>query len=90
MEIIKEKYIHSDYKTIRIIIRTNCYVSMFSHFVMLKAELDKDFPGIEFDPDIKHYGGRHYKGTFGLEFTLPAGTSVPREYKKIRNVEYTL
>ena len=90
MNIIKEKCVHQEYKTIRIIIRTNCYSSMFSHFVMLKAELDKDFPDAEIDPEIKQYGGRRYKRTFGIEFTLSAGSSVPRVYKKIREVEYIL
>ena len=90
MEIIKEKNIHKKYKTIRIIIRTNCFTSTFKHFVMLKAILDGDFPDIDVEPEVTHYGGRHYKGTFGLEFTLPMGSPVPQEYEEIGQVEYKL
>lgn len=90
MDIIKEKNIHKKYKTVRIIIRTNCYTSMFSHFVMLKSVLDTDFPDIDADPEVIQYGGRRYKGTFGLEVIVPQGTAVPDEYEEIGQVEYKL
>ncbi len=90
MELIKEKNIHKKYKTIRIIIRTNCYISTFSHFLMLKSVLDTDFPNTNIDPEVIQYDGRHYKGTFGLEFTLTQGSSVPQEYEEIGQVEYKL
>lgn len=90
MELTKEKNIHKKYKTIRVIIRTNCYTSTFSHFLMLKSVLDKDFPDVDIDPEIIQYGGRHYKRTFGLEFTLPQGSSVPQEYDEVGQLEYKL
>jgi hypothetical protein len=57
---------------------------------MLKSVLDTDFPDIDADPEVIQYGGRRYKGTFGLEVIVPQGTAVPDEYEEIGQVEYKL
>mgnify|MGYP001585527110 CR=1 FL=1 len=85
-----DKNIVSPYQP-RIIIRTNTYGSNFAHFKMLFDEVKKDFPFITPEKaDIKHYGGRHYKGTYGIEFNIDSEVKVPDAYKPIHEVEYTL
>ncbi len=73
----------------RCVIRTNTYCKNFSHICFLVAEAKKDFPDLKDNLiEIAHYGGQHYKGTFGIEFT-PTG-EVPDSYEKISELEFTL
>ena len=93
MDIIKEKWINKKYECTKIIIRSNCYCSSFSHFEKLKAELDKDFPKNTFDPEIVQYGGIRYKRTFGIEVMLSTKHSIhtiPEVYEELSKPEYTL
>ncbi len=90
MKIIKEKWINKEYGCTKIIIRSNCYCSLFSYFEELKAELDKDFPDNTLDPEIVQYGGIRYKRTFGIEVTLSIKDIIPKEYGEISKPEYTL
>jgi hypothetical protein len=100
MTIIKEvlRYDHtkdqnpvSPYGT-KVIIRTNTYASTFAHFQMLFDEVKKDFPTlIPESANIVHYGGRHYKGTYGIEFKINEfEIPVPAEYKEVSSVEFAL
>ncbi len=90
MDIIKEKWINKKYKCTKIIIRSNCYCSLFSHFEKLKAELDKDFPNNTFDPEIVQYGGIRYKRTFGIEVILSIKDTIPEVYEELSKPEYIL
>ncbi len=75
----------------RIVVRTNCYGSNFGFFQMLYNEVKKDFPHITpEDADIKHYAGRSYKHTYGIEFNIKSEIKVPEGYTEISEVEYTL
>ncbi len=73
----------------RVIVRTNSYGSSFGFFQRLFDEVKKDFPHITPDnADIKHYAGRHYKGTYGIEFNVFG--ALPESYKEVSSMEYTL
>ncbi len=75
----------------RIVIRTNTYGSTLSFLQKLFDEAKKDFPHITPEmADIKLYGGRHYKGTFGIEFNLDVGVKIPGTYESITKLEYTM
>ena len=75
----------------RIIVRSNTYGSNMEHFQQLYDAAKVDFPHLTPKiADIKHYGGRHYKGTYGIEFNVDAEIAVPVNYKEISEVEYTL
>jgi endonuclease III-like uncharacterized protein len=75
----------------RIVVRSNTYGSNLAHLQELFDEVKKDFPHITPETaDIKHYGGRHYKGTYGIEFNIDIEVKVPEGYKDISEVEYTL
>lgn len=75
----------------RIVIRTNTYGSNFAHFQKLFDEAKKDFPHITPETaDIKHYAGRRYKGTYGIEFNIDIEVPVPEGYKDISEVEFIL
>ena len=52
------------------------------------AEAKQDFPCLS-DGDIRvvQYGGRHYAGTFGIEFDLPEDTQLPEGYESINQLE---
>ena len=69
------------------IIRENSYGSKLSKFTKLFAEAKKDFPYLEEeDIEIVKYGGERYAKTFGIEFYA---TTVPEEYARISQLEYT-
>ncbi len=86
MKIIRE---YSTYAKI-CVIRTNIYGSQLSHFMNLFNEAKKDFPDLKPEEvDIKQFGGRRYKRTFGIEFDRPE-ESVPETYNRIENLEHTL
>lgn len=74
MKIIKEHFEESN----RFIIRTNTYARTLSHINNLVSKAKKDFPSLS-DEDIMIivYAGRHYKGTYGIEFTA----STIKDYK---------
>lgn len=87
---IKEYFYHKQYKTKRFIVRTDCYNSDLSHFILLFQTAKKDFPDLkEEQVEIKHYGGMTYKGTYGIEFNLDPKV-IPVEYEQIHKLEYTL
>ncbi len=91
MEIIKEVFINSQHKNVRFIIRTNTYSNSLFYFNTLFEEAKKDFPDIKPDDvEIIHYGGRRYKGTFGIEWSESITIKRPKEYREISNTEYTL
>jgi len=75
MNIIKEAFKTTVGKTpaFRYIIRTNTYGHSVAYFKKLDREIYRDF-GVrrpaEEDLEIVQYGGRHYSGTFGIEFTV--------------------
>jgi hypothetical protein len=90
MQIIKEVRLeqqNSD-RTIPAIcvIRTNCYSSQWSFLFKLVAAAKADFPDLQ-DEMIRvvHFAGRHYAGTFGIEFE-PCSV-VPSDYQAIRELE---
>lgn len=73
----------------RIILRTNCYGSSLGFFFKLFSYLLQDFPDIKAeDMDVMHYGGRCYKGTYGIEFNVTKRPS--RRYRRSREVECIL
>lgn len=75
----------------RIIVRTNTYGSNFEFFQRLYKEAKKDFPHLKpIDADIKHYAGRRYKGTYGIEFSINVDVKVPKGYEDVSEVEWTL
>lgn len=75
----------------RIVVRTNSYGSNFKFFQLLYDEVKRDFPHITPEiADIKHYAGRRYKHTYGIEFNIKSEIKVPDGYTEISEVEYTL
>lgn len=86
MKVIKE------YTGDHVVIRTNCYGSRLSFLMDLFNIAKKDFPSLELGHvEVKHYGGRHYAGTFGLEFELVTVGSpmIPIDYEQITCLEMT-
>lgn len=92
MNIIKEYFISKEYFKAKIIIRTDLYTKSFDHILMLKEQLETDFPGLINDSelDIVVYGGERYKGTYGLEIDIPINTKMPKDYNEVKTVEYLL
>jgi hypothetical protein len=81
----------------RLVVRTATYSSRIPHFNRLfevMCEIGEAMePPVEFEdtyPDVVHYGGRHYKGTYGLEASIPADVSVPESVDRRVSAEYTL
>jgi hypothetical protein len=71
------------------IVRAQTYAHSFAHIAGMVQAAKEDFPALK-DDDIQvvFYGGDHYRGTMGIEFT-PAG-DVPATYQVISQVELTL
>ncbi len=92
MEIIKEVCITPEKSTTVIIIRSDCYCSSYEHVEMLRDELRKDFDSPIQNSSIKIviYGGRRYKGTLGIEATLPHLREIPDKYIRVKSLEYVL
>jgi hypothetical protein len=75
----------------RAVIRTQTYTHSWGYFFNLVKEAKKDFPGLTTDKiEIVHYGGRHYKGTYGIEFVLNKKIPISKEYTQISNLEFSL
>lgn len=73
------------------IVRTRTYAESLAYFDELFAEAQKDFPALmRSDVSVKHYGGDSIKGTYGIEFTIPANLTVPATYEPIARVYPTL
>jgi hypothetical protein len=89
MKIIKE-YVRQDREGwFLVILRTGTYGHSLAYFLGLAEQAAVDFPGITLgDVSITHYGGRHYTGTFGIEF--PTMTKPGPEYTELQQVEQTL
>jgi len=83
MIIIKEKAPNPRFDTCLVIVRTDLYSRSLSYFEKLKAELVKDFPGVECDPEVVIYGGDTHKGQAGLEMIIPIASTVPVEYREV-------
>lgn len=77
----------SDAKTC--VIRTTTYNHTAKYFKKLITEAKKDFPLLaDNNISIIHYGGRIYKGTFGIEF--PVNEEPKEDYLKIKELELSL
>lgn len=72
------------------VIRNPNYGSPLNWFTEAANIAKADFPELT-DNDIKivQYGGSYYKGTFGIEFTLPDMYEAPEGYKEIYQLELT-
>jgi hypothetical protein len=88
MDYIKE-YVKNDAKYL-IIIRTETYNYSVEHIMDMFDELQKDFHNLlEKDVNIVKYGGRYYKGTYGLEFIINTEPDV-NKYVQISQAENVL
>jgi len=74
-----------------VVLRTDTYVSLLTHFDKLFAQAKKDFPTLERDAiRIVQFGGERYRYTFGIEFNLPESAKIPKGYSELKKLEYTL
>lgn len=88
IEIIKE-YVKQTHGQFHCILRSRTYTSSLDYFLMLFKEATKDFKDLrESQVEVIQYGGRHYKGTFGIEFK--STEKPPKEYEKRKAVEFKL
>ena len=88
MKIIKEVCIGDDFK--RCVIRTDTYAKSVEHIMYLYRIASKDFPHLmQEDFSIAHYGGRRYKGTYGIEFNVNMSSNT-EDYRQIKNMEVLL
>jgi hypothetical protein len=56
---------------------------------MLFEEAKKDFEDLTPDNiQVVVFGGRHYAGTYGIEFDVPPYAEAPKEYSEIRVLEF--
>lgn len=70
------------------VIREDRYGSGLDKFLNMFVEANKTFPTLlPKDVAIKHYDGRHYAKTFGIEFKPTR--RVPKEYNRIEEPELT-
>lgn len=92
MEIIKE-FLKDEHdipnRTGVCVIRTNTYAKNIQYFNELHSVAIRDFPTLKPETiEVVHYGGIHYKRTFGIEFVITA--DPPNDYKCIDALETTL
>lgn len=74
---------------IRFILRREDYSHRLNKIIELYDEARRDFPNLPLaDVEIVQYGGRRYRRTFGIEFTLD--TPIPAGYVEVAQVEDTL
>jgi len=91
LNIIKEvwKDRRPEFKKDRIIIRTLCYGSSIGYINQLVEQAKKDFRGVDVDSiEIVQYGGRHYAGTYGIEFDVEPDTFMLIGYREVPTTEY--
>lgn len=81
----------------RLIVRATNYGSHLDKFDGFFDTMAADAltfePPIELDRgdvEIVQYGGERYKGTFGMEVSIPAGHVIPLEYTRQQAAEQTL
>jgi len=87
MEIIKEQTER------HCVIRSDTYAKSLDHMLILFEFAQSDFPGLKpEDVSVQLYGGRRFKGTYGIEFPKIKieGTTVPGDYRQISELESTL
>lgn len=90
MKIIKEIRPASGAQRAIAVIRTNTYNKSMAHLRSLEAIALIDFPDLNpVEINVVHYGGRHYKGTMGIEFPVD-GLPAPNGYSEISKLEETL
>jgi hypothetical protein len=81
--------IKKEFKGKTVVLRTNTYSNAVAYINNLFREAKKDFPTLEEDKvRVVHFGGRYYKGTFGIEFDTML--SKPEAYKEIAELEAVL
>lgn len=89
MTIIKEFYKGREQNLVILRLR-NYGLSIDSAFNLFSAAV-QDFPELKSeDAKIVHYGGRHYKGTFGIEFDVPFSVAMPTGYTEVGEPELVL
>lgn len=85
MEIIKE---FSAGQSVAIL-RTSTYAHSLDHFLKLAEAAKADFPHLKpSEIKIVHYGGKRYRGTFGIEFQIT--DPPPESYTRIPQTEPNL
>ena len=88
---IKEQFKNKTSGSITCVIRTDTYGSSLEFFIDLYNVAKEDFPKLsEKDVQIVQYGGRHYRGTFGIEFCMSEGTKIPDSYQEYSFLEQRL
>ena len=90
MKIIKEFVRIKLDDSARIILRTNYYIGTFEYIRNLVNEARKDFSLEDDKIEIIHYAGDRYKGTYGIEFNVDKGVTIPEKYKEVSQVEFKL
>lgn len=89
-EIIKEvwKDRRLEFQKDHVILRSLYYGSSVGHINKFIEEAKKDFPGIDVDKiEIIQYGGRHYAGTFGIEFQVKPDSNPLEGYREVSTTE---
>jgi hypothetical protein len=82
-EIIKE------FKGGTVVLRTNTYCNAVAYIQHLFNEAKKDFPTLDAEKvRTVIFGGRHYKGTMGIEFDTML--EKPEAYEEIAELERVL
>jgi hypothetical protein len=75
----------------RISFRTDDYSKKVSKFDRLIEEAQKDFPGLKReDIDYIVYGGDRIKRIPGIEFPLPSGVEIPKDYRQVDRLEFEI
>ncbi len=74
----------------KVVVRSSMYAHSLQYLLDLLGEAQEDFPTLSADSvTVVHFSGRHYKGTFGIEFGAQA-EDVPSHYDEIGSLEETL
>ncbi len=72
------------------VVRTERYGSNLGYIELLFKIAKQDFRNLKAsDVDVVHYGGDTHPKTFGIEFLIPIGATVPDDYIKIDYLEFT-
>ena len=71
------------------IIRSSHYGNDLDMLVRFYNEAVLDYPNLKIeDVRVVKYGGRYYKGTFGIEFNV--GYYAPESYRRVPQLEFTM